>query len=246
MRLTMVGRLSECLLLAYRTPAASVRALVPAGLELLTRGEWAFWNIVVCRVDQMRPAHTPRLAGMSYWHVGYRLYVRTRTDQSGSLSGLFFVRSDADSALISRMGNLFTDFRFHAACVEAMNQGLQRRYRVHTGAGGPNDAQLEIEPQDSWKAAQDSCFHSVNEARSVLKYQPLAFSPDPSGRRVRVAEVHRDESQWREEPIQVVESQWDFLDRIQQGDARLELATRVTPIDYVWRLGRVERLAGGC
>ena len=49
----MVGRLSHCVLLSYRTPTDSVRGLLPPGLELRTHNGFAFWNIVVCRVERM-------------------------------------------------------------------------------------------------------------------------------------------------------------------------------------------------
>src|SRR5258705_13594760 len=131
LNLTAAGRLSECLLLSYRTPAESVRRLVPPGLELVTRGPFAFWNVVACTVDRMRPAGLPGCCGVSYHHVAYRLHVQAHAGNGeGTLRGLYFVRSDADSGLVGRLGNLFTDFRFHPADVE-----LSSRDGVLTLAG---------------------------------------------------------------------------------------------------------------
>src|SRR4051812_43268715 len=118
MRLVMVGRLEECFILAYRTPAASVKHLVPEGLELLTHGDTAFWNIVVSRVERMRPKGCPALFGISYLHVAYRLYVRAMTAEGREIQGLYFLRSDVNSRLINASGDLFTDFRFHHAKIE--------------------------------------------------------------------------------------------------------------------------------
>src|SRR5688500_6396789 len=116
--LAMTGRLSECLVLSYRTPARSVRHLVPKGLELMTRDGWAFWNVVACRADGMRPAGVPKALGVDYHRVAYRLHVRARTAAGDTLRGLYFVRNDADSGVIARAGNLLTSFRFHRADVE--------------------------------------------------------------------------------------------------------------------------------
>ena len=54
MKLTMLGRIDNCFLLSYSTPADSVRHLVPQGLDLVTHRGRAFWNVVLCHVLDMR------------------------------------------------------------------------------------------------------------------------------------------------------------------------------------------------
>ena len=241
MKLTMVGRLDECLLLAYRTPVESVRHLVPAGLELLTRGPFAFWNVVACLVQRMRPTGTPAALGLTYHHIAYRLYVRCRTAHNGTLDGLYFVRSDADNTLVSRLGNLLSDFRFHHSTISlrADDGGVTLRVR---GQGDPQgDADLCVasgqqgDPRP--QLAPGSPFSSVEEAATFLKYRPLGLSSADNGRRIRLAEVFRDESGWRETPVSVTGTRWSFFENLGQSDIFLETATRVAPIDYRWRLG---------
>ena len=87
--ISAVGRLSDCLLLSYRTPADAVRQLLPRGLELVTRGPFAFWNVVACRVDGMRLAGLPASCGVSYSHVAYRLHVQARTGNGGADTFVF-------------------------------------------------------------------------------------------------------------------------------------------------------------
>jgi uncharacterized protein YqjF (DUF2071 family) len=230
--MTMVGRFSECLLLAYRTPAESVRRLLPAGLELITVGAWAFWNIVLCRIEQMRPRGVPAALGLSYHHVAYRLYVRSQTAR-GPLEGLYFVRSDADSRLISCAGNLLTDFRFHPGSIDlnATTDRIAASVRSNDRAA---DLSLVTEPATTENLAPGSPFATADQAAHALKYQPLALSV--TGERLRMAQVRRDETHWRESPIRVIESRFTFFDRLNQRPA-LERATRVEPIDYEWRLG---------
>lgn len=95
------GRLDECILLTYRTPADSIRPLLPKGLEPVThhaRGTaWAFWNIAMCSIEQLRPSPVPRALGMACRVVAYRLLVR-----AGDVGGLYFCRSDIDHSLIAR------------------------------------------------------------------------------------------------------------------------------------------------
>jgi len=236
MNITMVGRLSDCVLLAYRTPAASVAHLLPNGLELVTHGQWAFWNIVACRVEAMRPILCPRWMGSSYLHVAYRLYVRAHA-QSEVLDGLYFVRSDADSLPVRLLGNALTDFRFHKATIALLVDGEGVLLSVKGTLNSAGDAGLRA-VFGTPTLASDSCFESYAQAQRFLKYRPIALSPDRRGRRIRVAEVSRDESAWRESPLSVSDARWAFFDRLAQRDVRLELATRVEPLDYRWRLGR--------
>ncbi len=236
MKLTMVGRLSECLLLSYRAKAQAVAPLVPAGLELVTLDDRAFWNIVISRIEKMRPAGVWSLLGISYYHVAYRLLVRA----GDSREGLYFVRSDADSLLISEAGNLASDFRFHPARVSQSEDSSGLTFEVSESMDGAGDARLRIDLESEPRLSRDSCFASLDEARRFLKYRPLGLSVD--GRSLKIAEVFRDEAEWRETPVSIAEAHWEFFDRLAQDEMVLELATRVSPIDYRWRLGRRELL----
>jgi len=250
--IAMKGRLSECLLLSYRTPARSVRHLVPKGMDLVTRDGWAFWSVLACRVEGLRPTGTPACLGVSYHHVAYRLHVKARAATGETQRGLYFVRSDADSNRVVRFGNLLTHFRLHPAAVElslaardggdvltlavsgrdedAANDAL---VRVVTGAGAG-----AVGAATGFAAAPGSPFGSAAEADEFLKYAPLALAPDLDGRYFELAEVVRDESKWRERPVRVIEAHFNFLRRLGQDELHLERATRVDPVDYRWRLGR--------
>ncbi|GDY21985.1 hypothetical protein LBMAG56_33320 [Verrucomicrobiota bacterium] len=238
MTLTMTGRLAECVLLAYRTPAASVRALVPAGLELVTHGDWAFWNIVVCRVADMRPAGLPAWLGISYSHVAYRLYARARTADGANVEGLYFLRSEADNALIAGAGNWFSDFRFHRAAIDLQATDSAVDLRVISRNGRKGDASLSAREMPAPELAPGSCFDTAAEAAAFLKYRPLGLAVDARSATLKLAEVFRHEQQWQERPLQVTAARWQFLASLGQHDAQLEWASRVAPIDYRWRLGR--------
>jgi hypothetical protein len=260
LNLSTAGRLSECLLLSYRAPAESVRHLVPRGLDLVTRGGFAFWNVVACTVQNMRPAWMPEWCGVSYHHVAYRLHVQARTATGdGTLRGLYFVRSDADSALVGRLGNLLTDFQFHPARVElstrdgVLTVAVQERGETPdprdgepAGAAGDAIARVMVDGNvDAATLADGSPFASVAEAERVLRYAPLGLSVDLDGRYLKLAEVVRDEAAWSERPVRVLESHFRFFDALglEKSDVQLERATRVAPIEYRWRLGRRAALA---
>jgi hypothetical protein len=225
-----------------------VRHLLPRELDLVTRDRWAFWNVLACRVEDLRPAGVPAYLGVSYNHVAYRLHVRARTAEGEMLRGLYFVRSDAGSGLVGRFGNLLTDFRFHPAEVELSHAPDADAGDVLTiavqGRGetdGNADALVRIATSTDRAAASappaGSPFASASEADEFLKYCPLGLSVDLDRRYLQLAEVIRDESAWREQPVRVIEAHWRFFEELDQDDLHLERATRVDPVDYRWRLG---------
>jgi hypothetical protein len=241
MKLEMVGRLIECFLISYAVDRARAAALLPTGLAPITCRDAAFVNIVACRIDHMRPRFAPYAAGVTYWHVAYRIQARAVVAGGGSIEGLYFLRSDVDRPLLGAVGNLLTDFRFHRARVRFCSQ--RERWTLHVdSADGAASAVLCARAAGQDGLPPDSPFGSVEERERVLTYTAVGLSVPRSGRGLRVAEVLRDEAAWQEQPVVVEAASWDYLSRLRVGPMRLVRATRAAPIEYTWRLGRVERV----
>lgn len=235
--LVMEGGFSECVLLNYRTPARSVASLVPSPLELVTRDGWAFWNIVACRIERMRPAGLPRWCGIDYCHVAYRLFVQAPVASGETIRGLYFIRSDADRKMVEYLGNAATPFRFHHAGITLGITGHKLRLSVFDSFEQQGDAYFIADPGAIPPRPQSSCFSCRKEAADFLRYSPIAFSCDGSDEWLRIDEVNRDETKWKETPLAVREARWFFFESLGQNEAQLELATRVDPIEYSWVLG---------
>lgn len=250
-RITMRGAIDPCVLVSLRVPAERVGPLLPPGLRARTLDHggvrWAFVNTVVCRVLRMRPLGVPAWLGVSYWHVAHRVNVVADT-AAGALSGLYFLRSDVDSALIALPGDVLSDFRFHRAGLDAtwdqralsarVRAGTRDRLRVTVESVHDQSAPDQAGPnQIGPERPAGSVFGSHEQAAAFLKYQPVSLHPDGRGG-FRLAEVIRDESLWRERPVRVTEWFAADLDELGADGAAIEWATRVEPIPYRWRLGR--------
>ena len=233
--ITIRGRIAQCWLFVYRAPAETVAALLPRQIEPVTKDGFAFWNIVVCRLDGMRPTPLPAVIGLGYWHVAYRLHVRARKETGEPIEGLFFVRSDCDRRLVASAGNWLTDFNFHVAQV-----GVAASPSGVTGTIISPDATaaFEIDHHTEPRHSPGSPFASLHAAANALEYKPAALSPvgDDS---VSVVAVRRDAAAWRWKPVAVSEARWQFLDG---REATLELCYEVEPVDYVWERRRVIRV----
>lgn len=245
MTMNLAGRVADCVLLSYRTPAQSVAHLLPPGVELVTRGPWAFWNVMACRVEDLRPMGVPRWCGITYHHVAYRLLVRAMTREADVLRGLYFVRSDADRAALNVLANRLTDLRLHDADIELLADEASYCLRVSDTERAAGDAEIDL-AMDRPTLAAGSCFPTLKDAQEFLRYPPLALAGDGGSDRLRLTRVHRDDAQWRERPVTVRRARVAFLETLGQHDATLELATRVEPIEYRWELGRTaQAIAGG-
>lgn len=227
---TVRGHLARCWLFTYRTPPAAAQALLPTQLEAVTHGGYAFWNIVVCTIHHIRPAALPAQLGLCYHHVAYRLHARTR---SGT-EGLYFLRSDCDSALVSLSGNLLTDFNFHTTPI-AITQENSSRTSV-TVSSPTAAAEVIIDRSKRPELSWNSPFTSVSDASSFLKYKPFGLSP-AGHTSTNIVAISRDESSWKSTPVAVPFASWKFLE---PHDTEPELAFDVAPIDYVWNRATIE------
>jgi hypothetical protein len=242
MKLTLFGRMDECVLLWYAIDPERAAALLPPGLDLITAHGSAFFNIVVCHVDRMRPRFLPRPFGVTFWYVAYRLQVRATLSDGSSIEGLYFLRSEVDRRLFVACGNMLTDFRFHAARVQSENDDdAIWSARVEATTGGAT-ASLVVRRNADERLGTGSPFASLEERERTLKYATLGLSVSNSERYIRVTEVIRDEASWKEETVQVEVADWSYPRSLGLSDSRLVRATRIAPIDYRWRIGRTERI----
>ena len=235
MTIDMVGRIDECFLLSYAVDPERAATLVPAGLDLITHRGCAFLNIVVCRIERMRPRLVPNALGLTYWHVAYRLHVSATISRGISIEGLYFLRSDVDRPLFGAIGNRLTDFKFHRSRVTFRSAGQGWALTVIDPCG-VGSAIMRARP--TINPPRCGLFPSIEERERVLKYAPFGLSVSRSGQHVRVAEVQRDERMWKEMPVAVEAAQWRFPESLGLHTGELARATRVSPIDYRWRIGR--------
>ena len=222
------GRIADCIQLTYRTPADSVRGLLPAGLELVQRGPWAFWSVVISRVEKARPMGLPALCGVSYCQVAYRLKVQAMNDRAEVVSGLYFVRSDVDGRAVSVLGNKLADFKMHSAAVSLETDDCGVCCRVQGTAGGEGDVLIEAAHAPA-RLSAGSCFPTVEDARRFCAFAPNGLSVVQVGeqRRLRITRVVREQSPWSQTPVVLHEARLGFFDAMGQTElAALEWASR--------------------
>lgn len=229
--LTVAGKIRQCWLFVYRLPAENAARMLLAPLQPVTHGGFAFANIVVCRLEGMRPVPLPAAVGIGYWHVAYRLHAQATTEAGPTLEGLHFLRSDCDRWLVEKSGNLLTDFQFHFAKIRVAESGAEVCGDI-VSSDAP--ASFRLDRKRAPILATGSPFGSVAEAAGFLKYKPRGLSVENSTT-LNVVRVCREEKAWRSRVVTVAEADWRFL---AGREASLELCCEVEPIDYLWKRGQ--------
>lgn len=230
--LTMRGTLQRCWLFTYQTPEEEARKLLPPELEPVTHLGFAFWNIVVCRIRAMRPKPLPAIAGFGYWHVGYRIYVRFQPSAGGPLEGLYFLRSDCDSRIMSFLGNRMTDFHFNVAGISLMEKNGLIRLVIDSPDAA---AQVQLDRAPSPRLPSHSAFASLEEAAGFLKYKPFGISIPAAGQ-ANIVKIVRDETAWKCRMVHGESLEWAYL---KGRNVKPELCFELTPIDYQWNRGQI-------
>ncbi len=232
----IAGSIRQCWLFVYRMRTEVAQKLLPAPLQPVTRHGFAFMNIVVCRLEGIRPAPLPSAIGLGYWHVAYRLHVRAQSENGRPLEGLHFLRSDCDRWVVARTGNALTDFRFHRARIRVVATEEEVN-GVIDSVEAP--ARFRIDRRRAPALSEGSPFATLDEAVQFLKYEPYGLSVE-NGNSLQVVRVRRDEAAWRARVVAVPEATWQFLTG---QEAALELCYEVEPINYLWERGHSVRVA---
>ncbi len=209
------GTLRRGLRLEYRTPADSLGAILPAGLELVRRGDYGFWSVMFVEVEPDAGITEPvdTTLGHRGCHAVYALRVQAMTAGCDIDRGLHIVRHD-----IGQRQNDVTQFVFK---------------------DGRADAELQVsEGRPAHRFT--SCFPTATDAHQNLPLTTRLLSR--RGSMLRAGGFFPRSGRWEESPVTVASARLGFFDSIGQRDLHLELATRIAPTVFSWRPGTAERL----
>lgn len=186
---------TDLLFLHWPVPAATLRALIPAKLELDLFAGQAWIGIVPFRMARVHPRFFPEVPGLSAFpEINVRTYVR-----HNGISGVFFFSLDAANPIAVRMARQFFHLPYFDAAMEVSISEAQVRYssrRTHSGAGaadftaeyGPTGPAYHAVPGtlEDWLTAR-YCFYASDAVhpldpragiyRCDIHHEPWALQP---------------------------------------------------------------------
>ena len=229
------AHLRDCLTLTYALPAATLRPLLPPGLELDTIGEQAFVAVALVQARGMRPAGLPRALGRDFFLAGYRIFARFRTPEGRTVRGLRILRSDADSALMVTGGNLLTHYNYRR-CRAAVEAAGDRLHVTVSSPDGGGDLDVTVDLGDP-SLPSGSPFASVREARRFAGPLPYTFDYEAETDAIVAIEARR--TNWRPAPVAARVDRIAFFDQPAFAGCTpvLAAAFHVSGIEYRWLRG---------
>jgi hypothetical protein len=235
----------HCLVLTYALPERALAPLLPPGLTLDGYEGLGFLAIAIVETERLRPVGVPAVLGKDFFLIGYRVFARFRTAAGRTLRGLRILRSDTDSALMVRAGNLLTHYRYARCDARVVETAGELEVRVATGG----EADLHVVASLAGAAAlpAGSPFPDLAVARRFAG--PLPFTFDYEAETRSILRIEGVRQRWSPEPVAVDVRRCTFLERPPFAGETPVLASafHLAGVPYLWRRGVREPLppAGG-
>ncbi len=241
----VVARFRRSLVLTYALPGGLLRPLLPAGLELDEFEGLGFLAVAMVQTQRLRPAGFPAWMGRDFFLSGYRIFVRWRHPDGRRLRGLKILRSDADSGLMVRFGNLLTHYNYHRSSVRLGENAVGFDLQITT-PDGLGDVDLTAHTQgDVVCLPEESPFKDFHQARLYAGPMPFTFDYEHQTHSTVVIEGVRTE--WHPRPVQVEVRRVGFVEQPLFKATKPVLANSflVENVDYRWKRGVCFPLSNG-
>ena len=224
--------------LTFALPVEDVARRLPPGLVPDTYDDrLGFLAVAVVQTRRLRPAGFPRFLGNDFVLIGYRFFVRCTLASERTLRGLYILRSETDRARMSRLGNLFTRYRYVTTAVSVTER---EDLLIVTDPATGLLLEIDLARSDEPTLPPGSPFPDWRTARRFCGPMPFTFSVDEARARVRIVEGVRED--WHPRPVRVLRHEIPFLKTLGLDHAVLANAFAVENIPYRWERGREEAL----
>lgn len=225
------------LVLTFAYPEALLAPLLPPGLTLDSHEGSGFLAIALVQTEGLRPVGLPSAVGRDFFLSGYRIFSRYRGRDGRTLRGLRILRSDADSGLMVRAGNLLTHYRYAKCTAQCRRTPQTLEVQIRTPHG---EADLDVRAFVEAPATEPpagSPFADLAIARRFAGPLPFTFDYEPESHSMVLIEGVRRE--WKPMPVRVEIGRCTFLQRppFDAELARLANAFLVENVPYRWKRG---------
>jgi uncharacterized protein YqjF (DUF2071 family) len=226
----------HCLLANFAIKPEVLAAVLPAPIQPAVTHDAAWLSVVIAQMKDLRPAGVPRALGVTYNQIVYRAVVTY-----GDHRGVHFLRSDANSRLMSATGNAMSFFRFHYSEVDIERRGAVLRVRVAT-----DDSRADIRAEyDLDHTAPElpatSRFTDLDDAKTSLVELFTAYHPNPARRTMDCVDITRND--WRLTVVNDPAATFSYMTSgtpFTSQSAVLDSVFAVEDLEYHWHRVRRE------
>jgi uncharacterized protein YqjF (DUF2071 family) len=219
----------RCFLVNFAVDPTELASALPRHLVPDIHADEAFVSVVVGEMDKMRPVGVVHPLGITYNQIVYRAAVRC-----GSDCGVHFLRSDADSRIMTGFGNLMSFFRFHHADIRftPVNGSIELDVTTTTTASADIAATFTVDSATTELPAS-SAFTSLDDAKRWLVERYTAFDFTEGRATIDVVRIKRGE--WDVKVVDDTRAKYAFMNAgTPFTTARLDCVFAVGDIPYHW------------
>ncbi|MBP6755076.1 MAG: DUF2071 domain-containing protein [Bacteroidia bacterium] len=226
----------KSIVVTYAVPKEQLIRLIPECLELDTfQDKWAFLAVALVQTKDLRPKGFPRFLGNDFFLIGYRIFVRYKTNKGKNIRGLYILKSETDSKKMEVLGNIFTHYSYSTIDINIVkNEKLTTMFSINSGFELTLDEQVE-----EIGLPVESPFSNFKEARRFAGPLPHTFHYDDKSKKVVIVEGVREH--WEPKPIQVQSVHFDFINSMKLSGVFLANSFEINQIPYFWKKGRTEK-----
>lgn len=226
----------ESTVLTFAIPKEELQNLIPECLSVDTfHNQWGFLAVALVQATKLRPKGFPSFLGRAFFLIGYRIFVRFKTNQGKILRGLYILKSETDNKAMEFLGNVFTHYKYTTTDIQVERQLEQTLVRSQkTG--------LNIDfstPKEEISLPINSPFANWKEARRFAGPLPFTFTYFPNKKEVLVIEGVRQN--WKPKPVAVNNYTIPHLEAFNFSTVHLANAFCISNIPYYWKRGRFEK-----
>ena len=223
------------LVLTFAVEKEQLQHLIPESLQLDTfQDKWSFIAVAMVQTKDLRPKGFPRFMGNDFFLIGYRVFVRYKSNTGKNLRGLYILKSETDKKKMELMGNIFTHYNYTTTDINQIEQtntkeitSIKSKFKVIIDKTEEDISLPQYSPFGDWK-----------EARRFAGPLPFTFTYNKETKEVLLIEGVRQN--WSPNPVKIIEYNFDFLSSLKLENPVLANAFIIKNIPYYWRKGNIE------
>lgn len=221
--------------LTFAVPKEQIENLIPECLQLDTfNDKWAFVAVAMVQTKDLRPKGLPKFMGNNFFLIGYRVFVRYKTNAGKHLRGLYILKSETDKKKMEFLGNIFTHYNYTTTDINLMEQD---KTKVISSTKSNFKLTLDKSEEDI-PLPEHSPFTDWKEAKRYAGPLPFTFTYNKETKEVLIIEGVRQN--WIPSPVKVIDYNFGFLNTIKLQNAVLANAFVIKNIPYHWKKGKIE------
>ncbi len=226
----------KSLVLTFAVPKEELLDLIPTCLELDTfKNNWAFVAVAMVDTINLRPKGFPEFMGNDFFLIGFRIFVRYKTQSGKNLRGLYIIKSETNKKKMEILGNIFTQYKYTTTDIHQRKENFINE--ISSSRSNFLVKYKDSHSEDIGLPAH-SPFLNWKEARRFAGPLPFTFSYNPVSKTVLIIEGVRQN--WMPKPIQVIEYNFSYLKELDLKDQYLANAFIIEDIPYSWKKGQIE------